>query len=103
MAITMSSYVSALLGGIASPPIVIADPDLVKYLILQLFVEAVLVIAFVVLGGIVLYEEWKHAVRRYGRWYGNGRGGIGSRTMMDKKRGGLNPPLRGSTPMVDAK
>lgn len=72
-----------LLGRLASPPVVITNPDLIKYLIFQLLVEAIFVMTFAILGGIVLYEEWKHAVRWWRRRYGDNRSGraIGSRTM----------------------
>ncbi len=62
-----SSYPSPLLGRFASPPFVIANPDLIKYLILQLFAEATFVVTLAVLGGMALREEWRHVARRWKR------------------------------------
>ncbi len=49
------------------PPVVITNPDLIKYLIFQLFAEATLVVTLVVLSAMALREEWMHAMRRWKR------------------------------------
>lgn len=41
-----------------SPPIVITNPDLVKYLIFQLLAEAMLVCTILGLSVILIREEW---------------------------------------------
>ncbi len=66
-----SSYPSLLLGRLAAPPVVITNPDLIKYLIFQLLVEATLVMTFLVLAAIALWEEWKYAMRRWKRRKGS--------------------------------
>ena len=69
----MSSWCpSLLLGRLAAPPVVITNPDLIKYLIFQLFAEATLVATLVVLSAMALREEWKHAMRLWKRR----RGGV---------------------------
>jgi hypothetical protein len=66
-----SSYPSLLLlGRLAAPPVVITNPDLIKYLIFQLFSEATLVVTLVVLSAMALREEWMHAMRLWKRWKG---------------------------------
>ncbi|EJK77985.1 hypothetical protein THAOC_00143, partial [Thalassiosira oceanica] len=47
-----------------SPPIVVTNPEVVKYLICQLFTEAVLVLTLVFLIPSILWEEFKHWSRR---------------------------------------
>ena len=64
-----SSYYPSqlLLGRLAPPPVVITNPDLIKYLIFQLFAEATLGVTLVVLSAMALREEWMHAMRRWKR------------------------------------
>ena len=80
-----SSYPSLLLlGRLAAPPVVITDPDLIKYLIFQLFSEATLVATLVVLSAMALREECRHATRSWKRW----REGGGGRMEGPRKGGG---------------
>ena len=43
-----------------APPIVVTNPEVVKYLICQLWTEAVLVLTLVLLVPSILWEEWRH-------------------------------------------
>lgn len=45
---------------ILSAPLVVTNPDVIKYLICQLFTEAILVITFTLLVTSILYEEIRH-------------------------------------------
>ncbi|KAL3777199.1 hypothetical protein ACHAW5_000737 [Stephanodiscus triporus] len=85
-----SSYLSTLLGRLASPPVVITNPDLIKYLIFQLLAEATLVLTFVALASMALREEVIQATRRWKRsrgWHLGGGGGRGGSTSRRKAGG----------------
>lgn len=49
-----------LLDQITAPPIVVTNPEVVKYLICQLFTEAILVLTLALLVPSILWEEWRH-------------------------------------------
>eukprot|EP00581_Thalassiosira_minuscula_P017791 CAMPEP_0183723300 /NCGR_PEP_ID=MMETSP0737-20130205/14922_1 /TAXON_ID=385413 /ORGANISM="Thalassiosira miniscula, Strain CCMP1093" /LENGTH=78 /DNA_ID=CAMNT_0025953561 /DNA_START=94 /DNA_END=330 /DNA_ORIENTATION=- len=49
-----------LLDKLTAPPIVVTNPEVIKYLICQLFTEAILVMTLVLLVPSILWEEWRH-------------------------------------------
>eukprot|EP00580_Thalassiosira_gravida_P002468 CAMPEP_0201599250 /NCGR_PEP_ID=MMETSP0492-20130828/784_1 /ASSEMBLY_ACC=CAM_ASM_000837 /TAXON_ID=420259 /ORGANISM="Thalassiosira gravida, Strain GMp14c1" /LENGTH=87 /DNA_ID=CAMNT_0048061805 /DNA_START=9 /DNA_END=272 /DNA_ORIENTATION=- len=49
-----------LLDTLTAPPIVVTNPEVIKYLICQLFTEAILVLTLVLLVPSILWEEWRH-------------------------------------------
>lgn len=52
-----------LLESLSAPPVVVTNPEVVKYLICQLFTEAILVLTLVLLVPSILWEEWRHFVK----------------------------------------
>eukprot|EP00584_Thalassiosira_punctigera_P021250 CAMPEP_0172554900 /NCGR_PEP_ID=MMETSP1067-20121228/56936_1 /TAXON_ID=265564 ORGANISM="Thalassiosira punctigera, Strain Tpunct2005C2" /NCGR_SAMPLE_ID=MMETSP1067 /ASSEMBLY_ACC=CAM_ASM_000444 /LENGTH=89 /DNA_ID=CAMNT_0013343363 /DNA_START=56 /DNA_END=325 /DNA_ORIENTATION=- len=49
-----------LLDKLTAPPIVVTNPEVIKYLVCQLFTEAILVLTLVLLVPSILWEEWRH-------------------------------------------
>lgn len=57
-----------LLDNLTAPPIVVTNPEVVKYLICQLFTEAILVLTLVLLVPSIVWEEWRHVSKHRLRW-----------------------------------
>ncbi|KAL9181949.1 hypothetical protein ACHAXT_012292 [Thalassiosira profunda] len=47
--------------------IVVTNPEVIKYLVCQLFTEAILVLTLALLVPSILWEEWRHFAKEWRR------------------------------------